>query len=186
MSEPDVLLIDASKPSRYALRLQLLALGAQVRQAQSLEEALPQLAQRPADLIVTASALPGMNALELLELMAARDGEPPTPVLIHCPDGHWPLAATALRHGALAVLGTDELTRKLPGLLRDAGAMGERRATTPAEADAVAPPIALKPAPAATTQAPTTLAAPLASLSNCWLVAIPAAVLGLLLGLWMG
>jgi CheY-like chemotaxis protein len=201
MSEPDVLLIDASKPSRYALRLQLLSLGARVRQAQSIEEALPQLAQRPADLIVTATALPGMNALELLELMAARDGETPTPVLIHCPDGRWPLAATALRHGALAVMGTDELQRRLPELLRDAAdvavtarggallraAQGDVAAPVPNPAPAQVPSVPPLPsAPSAPPAAmPTALPAPLGGASSCWIVAAVAAVAGLLVGLWI-
>lgn len=196
MSEPDVLLIDASKPSRYALRLQLLSLGARVRQAQSIEEALPLLAQRPADLIVTATALPGMNALELLALMAARDGEMPTPVLIHCPDGRWPLAATALRHGAAAVMGTQELQRRLPELLRDAAAAarhgaplraapGEVAAPAPDSAPVPATPLVPSMPPLPSASMPTALPVPPGGPSSCWIVAAVAAVAGLLVGLWI-
>ena len=194
MPDADVLLIDASKPSRYALRLQLQALGARVRQAQSIEEALPQLEQRP-DLIVTASALPGMNAIELLELLSAQRHSAP-PVVIHTPDGHWPLAASALRQGARAVLATDELRRALPSLLRNLPSPALPDGAPPAPQAAAArvmavpaelpiPPAGLPAAPAPAAALPTPASFPVL-LAGCWLLTVPALVLGLLLGLWIG
>jgi CheY-like chemotaxis protein len=116
-----VLVIDASAPARYALRLQLRALGAAVRQVGSVEQALAMLDEVRPDLFITAPVLPGMNALELLASLRVRCGDDAPPLVIHCAGAAWPLADTAEADGAATVLGTAELPQRLPGLLRDAG-----------------------------------------------------------------
>jgi CheY-like chemotaxis protein len=117
---PAVLVIDASAPARYGLRLELRALGAAVRQVGSVEQALPALDEQHPDLIITAPVLPGMNALELLAVLRARSSSPAPLLVIHCANSPWPLADVAEAYGATAVLGTAELRCRLPALLRDA------------------------------------------------------------------
>lgn len=118
---PAVLVIDASAPARYALRLQLRALGAAVRQVGSVEQALAILDEARPDLIITAPVLPGMNALELLASLRARCGDRAPPLVIHCAGAAWPLADAAEADGATTVLGTAELRQRLPALLHEAG-----------------------------------------------------------------
>jgi CheY-like chemotaxis protein len=115
-----VLVVDASAPARYALRLQLRALGASVRQARSVEQALPILDEQRPDLIITAPVLPGMNALELAALLRVRCGDHAPPMVIHCATSRWPLADATEVHGATAVLDSTELQQRLPVLLQDA------------------------------------------------------------------
>lgn len=122
MSLPNVLLIDACNARRYALRLELKSLGAEVRQAQSVEQAQALVQERRPDLIVCAPLLPGMNALDLLELLRMRFGADATPVVIHCQEDTWPLADAALQRGALAVTDSGALREGLPAWLRTGSA----------------------------------------------------------------
>jgi CheY-like chemotaxis protein len=116
--KPKALLIDASAAARYALRLRLQALGAEVRQARSVEQALPILDSERPDLIITAPVPPGMNALELLWLLRTSAGDVAPPVVIRCGDAHWPLVQAAVDQGATAVATDAELPSLLPALLR--------------------------------------------------------------------
>jgi CheY-like chemotaxis protein len=74
--------------------------------------------QRP-DLIITAPTLPGMNALDLLSLLA--DDARAPPVAVHLADDNWPLRHMATRLGAVAVLQDQQLAERLPGLLEQVG-----------------------------------------------------------------
>jgi CheY-like chemotaxis protein len=177
---PDVLLIDASASSRYALRHLLQTQGARVRQVDSVERALPELRRQPPDAIVTARTLPGMNALELLALLRTTMENPP-PVLIHTGDAPWPLAQTAVQQGAAAVLPSATLTTRLPALLRT---LGERRL-------AAAP--GTTPEPAPTAPAPTDEFEHQGSkppvqrnVRACWRLAVVTGILGVIVGLWIG
>jgi DNA-binding NtrC family response regulator len=181
MPQPEVLLIDASSPSRYALRLGLQAQGARVRQAQSVEQALRLLQSRPADLVITASILPGLNALDLLELLSA--SQAPPPVLVHCGNGDWPLAEAARRRGARAVLTSDALRQALPTLLRSIDTAPSRlQAETAAPACEV--PSAAPVRTTATTPLPERLwlAVRGDGFGRCWPPVLAAALLGLLAG----
>lgn len=116
-SSLNLLLVDASPPSRYALRLLLQRHGARVRTAESAEHALAWIDNDAPDAVLTACVLPGMNGLELLEILRTDPAKLGIPVVICCPDDSWPLAPTALRRGALAILRRDRLEQELPGVL---------------------------------------------------------------------
>jgi CheY-like chemotaxis protein len=118
-ARPDVLVIDGSAASRYRLRHQLRGLDARVQQAASVEHALPGLRDQRPDLIITAPTLPGMNALDLLSLLA--DDARAPPVAVHLADDNWPLRHMATRLGAVAVLQDQQLAERLPGLLEQVG-----------------------------------------------------------------
>lgn len=194
MPQPDVLLIDACPATRYALRLELLSQGASVRQAQSVEEALPALRQRRPDLIISAPVLPGLNALDLLELLRNADERDTPPVIIH-PAGDWPLAAAATSRGALAVVDTPALRAGLadwigaaqPRATKDQRAPSSPRASTAPRVTAPAGP------PAPPRGLPETAPAfpPMrehqagAASTHCWVHALAGALLGLLIGLWI-
>lgn len=181
---PDVLLIDASAPARYALRLQLQALSARVRQAHSVEQALPAVYTQRPDLIITAAVLPGMNALELLELLHATPGDGPPPVLIHHHESHWPLARAAAEHGAFAVAADAELPQRLPELLRAAVARGS--AISPAALATPASP-ARRLDPPEPPNAPVALPreAHQSATGICGRLALLAALAGVLIGVWI-
>jgi len=116
-SSLDLLLVDASPPARYALRLLLQRHGMRVRTAESAERALELICTGAPDAVLAASVLPGMNGLELLELLKADRATAQIPLVICCPDSHWPLAHTVLQRGALAVLRRDRLKQEIPGVL---------------------------------------------------------------------
>jgi CheY-like chemotaxis protein len=181
-TQPHVLLIDASSAARYATRLMLQALGARVSQASSIEQSLPLIEAQPVDLILVAAALPGMNALEFLELPAVR-GAGAAPVVVLRPDAHWPLTHVARQHGARAVLTQAELPTALPALLRDPGVRAAP-ATGPA---APLPSDASKAVStaAAPMHAPVAPVAPASEFGRCWHLALPAALIGLVVGLWV-
>ncbi|MCG6940666.1 MAG: response regulator [Thiohalocapsa sp.] len=185
----DILLIDASAAARYALRLKLKALGAEVRQASSVEQALPALRARRPDLIITAPVLPGMNALELLELLRPAAGGDAPPLVIHRWDADWPLAGAAEARGAVTVSTDAELLRLLPTLLRR-GSGNRTSAALPTDlATAHAPAADLRQRlphqpcdePAATTQQPARQHE-----DSCWRLALMTALAGLLVGAWIG
>jgi CheY-like chemotaxis protein len=191
MSRPDVLLIDACDAARYRLRLTLKSLGAEVRQARSVEAALPTLRARQPDLIITAPTLPGMNALDLLVLLRTGTVKTPPPLVIHCPDGDWPLAEAATAQGALAVVCGDALGAHLSGWLQqaasarppssDAGPL-KAQPRPAGTAPGAAPPT---PATSTTLPGPSPHARPTAR-THCWGQTLAGTLLGLLMGLWMG
>lgn len=148
-SSLDLLLVDASPPARYALRLLLQRHGNHVRTAESAERALEIVRDGAPDAVLTACVLPGMNGLELLELLRTDRATAQIPLVICCPDGSWPLAETALQRGALAVLRRDRLKQDLPQVLaRIETALAATVAQAPAPAAEPAPEPALAPAPA--------------------------------------
>jgi CheY-like chemotaxis protein len=118
MSRPAILLVDASRPARYPLRLLLQEHGAEVRTADSAEQALALIRTAAPDAVFAARILPGMNGLELLEILKSDAATRALPIVICCPDGDWPLRDIALQRGAMAVLGRDQLQRQLPEIMR--------------------------------------------------------------------
>lgn len=117
MPDPDILLIDASRPARYALRLLLQQHGARVRTDESAERALETMLDSRPDAVFASCVLPGMNGLELLEILKTDPATAMVDVVISCPDGNWPLQQIALQRGARAVLRRDRLASELPPLL---------------------------------------------------------------------
>lgn len=190
MSLPNVLLIDACDARRYAVRLELKSLGAEVRQAQSVEQAQALVRERRPDLIVCAPLLPGMNALDLLELLRMRFGADAAPVVIHCQEDTWPLADAALQHGALAVTDSGALREGLSAWLR-AGSAKAPSAVAPvtgAPARVSQPPGGIgdralrSPAGASAPGAPAQRGA---LVLHCFGQVLTSALVGLLLGLWI-
>lgn len=190
MSRPNVLLIDACDAGRYAVRLQLKSLGAEVRQAQSVEQGLELVRERRPDLIVCAPSLPGMNALDLLELQRMRFGADAAPVVIHCQDDTWPLADAAVHRGAVAVAGSAALREGLPAWLRAAnppapsavapGAGAPARVSQPPENTGARTLLS-----AATVNAPGVPAQRGALVLHCFGQVLTGVLFGLLLGLWI-
>jgi CheY-like chemotaxis protein len=118
MSRPAILLVDASRPARYPLRLLLQEQGAEVRTADSAEQALALIRASAPDAVFAARILPGMNGLELLEILKSDAATRTLPIIICCPDGDWPLRDIALQRGAMAVLGRDQMQQQLPEIMR--------------------------------------------------------------------
>ena len=175
----DILLIDACAPARYALRLKLKALGAEVWQAGSAEQAIPALRARRPDLIIAAPVLPGMNALELLELLQSEGSADRPPLVIHGRAADWPLAGAAVARGA-RIVGTDaELLQRLPELLRpDIGTGLTEPAPDPSPRHRPPPPEPEAPMPE-----PVTAREPA---SSCWRLVLAAALVGVLIGASIG
>jgi CheY-like chemotaxis protein len=181
---PAVLVIDASAPARYGLRLELRALGAAVRQVGSLEQALPTLDEQHPDLIITAPVLPGMNALELLALLRKRSSSPAPLLVIHCASSPWPLADVAEAYGATAVLDTAELRRRLPALLRDAVKPPSVPHVAAARAGP-AEPFEYRQASARDAAASDARRRPADGTDSCRRAVLVAALLGVVTGLWI-
>ncbi len=194
MSPPMVLLIETCDAQRYATRLALKSLGAEVRQAQSVEQALALVRERRPDLIICAPSLAGMNALDLLELLRMRSGTDAPPVVVHCHDDTWPLAAAALHRGALAVVGPAALRAGLAGWLHAASAPARpaiaatdgMRARVPPTPDQALGQAGERPPPHtdAASVAPAA-SQPQALISRCLGQTLAGGLLGLLLGLWI-
>lgn len=117
MPGPDILLVDASRPARYALRLLLQQQGARVRTAESAERALETMLDYRPNAVFAGHVLPGMNGLELLEILKTDPATAMIDCVICCPDGNWRLQQIALQRGALAILRRDRLASELPPLL---------------------------------------------------------------------
>jgi CheY-like chemotaxis protein len=181
---PAVLVIDASAPARYALRLQLRALGVAVRQVGSVEQALAILDEARPDLIITAAVLPGMNALELLASLRARCGDRAPPLVIYCAGATWPLAHAAEAAGAATVVSATELRRRLPGLLHDA-ARRHRAAGASVTRDSRAAALAHRQDTALVAAAPDARRGHTAGRHACRYAVVVAALLGLCAGIWI-
>lgn len=181
---PAVLVIDASAPARYGLRLELRALGAAVRQVGSVEQAVPTLDEHHPDLIITAPVLPGMNALELLALLRKRSSSAAPRLVVHCASSPWPLAEVAEAYGATAVLGTAELRRRLPALLRDAVKPPSVPHVAAARAGQ-AEPIEYRQASARDAAASAARRRPADGTGSCRRAVLVAALLGVVTGLWI-
>lgn len=129
-----ILLVDDSQAARYALRLRLQQLGAEVVTADSAEKALAMIATAAPDAVFLDSRLPGMNGLEALELLKADPTTAALPVVICSSSGGSRVEDMARRKGALALLRKDLADTQLRGLL-------ERVAESRAAADPAQPPL---------------------------------------------
>jgi twitching motility two-component system response regulator PilH len=137
---PVFLVVDAFTPTRYALKLQLKQFGARVSTASSAEQALACIADDPPDAIFADRVLPGINGLELMQLLQRDAATARIPFIICCPDSHWPLRALAHELGVLAVVERDNAAQTLPDIvrrLRSAEPGGERREPPPSPAASI-------------------------------------------------
>ncbi|WP_295540000.1 two-component system response regulator [uncultured Thiohalocapsa sp.] len=184
MSPPMVLLIETCDAQRYATRLALKSLGAEVCQAQSVVQALALAEARRPDLVICAPSLAGMNALDLLELLRMRSGTDAPPVVVHCHDDTWPLAAAALHRGALAVVDPAALRAGLAEWLR--AATDDARARVPPTTDQALDQASERPPPHTdAARAAPAASQPQALISRCLGQTFAGGLLGLLLGLWI-
>lgn len=74
-----ILLVDDSKPARYALRLQLQDHGIRVETTDAAESALERVRKAPPDAIFMDQTMPGMNGFEALDILKS------TPTTEHIP-----------------------------------------------------------------------------------------------------
>lgn len=93
---PKVLLVDGEPAMRFAISEVLDGSGAEILDAGSVDQALPQL--EAADVVVTDFAMPGKNGLELLD--AARALDKSLPVIVITAHGSERVAVEALKRGA--------------------------------------------------------------------------------------
>lgn len=115
---PSFLVVDDYTPTRYALRLALKRSGASVCTATSAEQALGAIAAGRPIAIFADRVLPGMNGLELMQLLQRDPETRDIPFVICCPDDSWPLAELAGELGVLAILRRDRMATALPELLQ--------------------------------------------------------------------
>ena len=99
-----ILLIDDSKVTRYALRIELKNRGIDVDTAESAEAALEILKSRVPDAILMDHIMPGLNGLEALEIIRADPRTAHVPIVLCTSQEDSDFAAAAQKKGVLAVL----------------------------------------------------------------------------------
>jgi two-component system response regulator HydG len=99
---PSILLVDDDPRILTSLSQALTGDSLEVRTAPSAEKALTELAARAADVVLTDLKMPGMDGLELLQLIRAR--APSTDVVIMTAHEDLPTVAAAMREGAMDFL----------------------------------------------------------------------------------
>ncbi len=99
-----ILLIDDSKVTRYALRIELKTRGIDVDTAESAEAALEILKSRVPDAILMDHIMPGLNGLEALEIIRADPRTAHVPIVLCTSQEDSDFAAAAQKKGVLAVL----------------------------------------------------------------------------------
>ena len=99
-----ILLIDDSKVTRYALRIELKNRGIDVDTAESAEAALEILKSRVPDAILMDHIMPGLNGLEALEIIRADPRTAHVPIVLCTSQEDSDFAAAAQKKGVLAVM----------------------------------------------------------------------------------
>src|SRR5262245_12206466 len=95
-----ILVVDDYPVIGRMLGVQLRRQGYQVVTALDGQEALDRLAEGPIDLVITDLSMPGMDGLELLRRLRARDRYRDLPVIMLTASGVSESAAAALSEGA--------------------------------------------------------------------------------------
>jgi CheY-like chemotaxis protein len=146
-----ILLIDDSKVTRYALRIELKKLGIEVDTADSAEAALETLKRQVPDAILMDHIMPGLNGLEALEIIRADPRTAHLPIVLCTSQKDSELAVTARHKGVLAILPKSLAAERLPQVIEQIraaidGAAGHAR-TPPKrpESSAADPPPASGP-----------------------------------------
>ncbi|TVQ89275.1 MAG: response regulator [Chromatiaceae bacterium] len=114
---PFVLVVDGSPGARYRLRLALRRQRLEVTTVATAEAALALLRTRRPIAIFANRILPGMNALELLEVIGADPNLAGISLIITGSVQGWPLRELALRRGVLALLDSATELVELPVVL---------------------------------------------------------------------
>lgn len=112
-----ILLVDDSKVTRYALRIELQHLGVEVETAESAESALASLETRLPDAILVDHIMSGLNGLEALEIIRANPRTAHIPVVLITAQEDLQLTESALRKGVLAILPKACASERLPEIV---------------------------------------------------------------------
>jgi CheY-like chemotaxis protein len=112
-----ILLIDDSRATRYALRIELKRLGVEVETAESAEAALAVLKERIPDAILIDHIMPGLNGLEALEIIHADPRTAHLPIVLCTNQLDPEIEAIARRKGVLDLLPKASAAASLPDLL---------------------------------------------------------------------
>ncbi len=120
MKKPSILLIDDDDSLRRVIEYSLVEAGYQVRAAGSGEEGLRLFEKDPFDAVITDINMPGMNGMEVLAKVRARDSV--LPVIIITAYGTIESAVSAMKQGAFDYItkpfNRDELRMTLDKALR--------------------------------------------------------------------
>jgi len=96
--QPRILVVDDERAVRSALSVNLGKQGFQVEEAQTAEEAIAALSQRPVDVVISDVAMPGMGGMALLEEI--KKGWPEIRVVVMTGYGSVSDAVQAMKTGA--------------------------------------------------------------------------------------
>jgi two-component system, NtrC family, response regulator HydG len=133
-----ILIVDDDARVLTALSQALANHRTGVRTAASAEQALTALAAKPADIVLTDLKMPGMDGVELLQVLRAR--LPETEVVIMTAHEDLPTVATAMREGArdflVKPLDLHLLRQLLDGIFEDRETRARARAPDQRPADA--------------------------------------------------
>jgi CheY-like chemotaxis protein len=113
-----ILLIDDSRVTRYALRIELKKLGVDVYTADSAETALETLKSRIPDAILMDHIMPGLNGLEAVEIIRADPRTAHVPIVLCTTSQDTDdFAATAKKKGVLTTLPKSLAAQRLPEVI---------------------------------------------------------------------
>jgi CheY-like chemotaxis protein len=112
-----ILLVDDSRVTRYALRIELQNLGIEVATAESAEAALETLKTQVPDAILMDHIMPGLNGLEALESIRADPRTAHLPIVICTSQDDSTFAEAAAKKGVLAILPKSLATERLPEVI---------------------------------------------------------------------
>jgi CheY-like chemotaxis protein len=112
-----ILLIDDSKVTRYALRIELKNRGIDVDTADSAEAALDILKSQVPDAILMDHIMPGLNGLEALEIIRADPRTAHVPIVLCTAQEDSDFAAAAQKKGVLTVLPKSLAAERLPAVI---------------------------------------------------------------------
>ncbi|MFB1487825.1 MULTISPECIES: response regulator [unclassified Thiocapsa] len=126
-----ILLIDDSRVTRYALRIELKKRGIDVDTADSAEAALEMLKSRVPDAIFMDHIMPGLNGLEALEIIRADPHTAHVPIVLCTSQEDTDFAATVQKKGVLTVLPKSLAAERLPEVIACVRAAVEGDAPAP-------------------------------------------------------
>ncbi len=133
-----ILLINDSKVTRYALRIELKKLGVEVATADCAETALEKLKSRVPDAILMDHIMPGLNGLEALEIIRVDPRTAHVPIVLCTAQEDAEFAVAAMKKGVLAILPKSLAAERLPDIVKrirlaiEAIASGNRADSLPA------------------------------------------------------
>ncbi|SDW22092.1 response regulator [Thiocapsa roseopersicina] len=140
-----ILLIDDSRVTRYALRIELKNCGIDVDTADSAEAALEILKSRVPDAIFMDHIMPGLNGLEALEIIRADPRTAHIPIVLCTSQEDSDFAAAARKKGVLTVLPKSLAAERLPEVIECVRAAIDNHtpvAPTPTQAPQAIKPVA--------------------------------------------